>query len=279
MHTRAQNLCHVAVERIWPELERLCCGPNAEAVLLEFGDVMGAMLPPLAPMVGFDQHNIHHIYDVWQHSVHALGAVPPRSELRLAALLHDCGKPACHTTDEAGAGHFYGHAAESLRIAGPLLKRLTCPAGLRRKICALIEHHDTPLPLERPKLRRWVARLGPQGLLDLITLKRADNAAQSPAFDHTEYYDRVEALARQIIDEGDCCTLAQLAVDGRDLLALGLRGSAIGELLSALLADVMDGRLPNEKERLLRSVQRRLEKREFHSNPPTPLPEKEVFPQ
>ncbi len=260
-HAQAQNLRRVAVERIWPELVGLCCGRSAAPVLLEYGDVIGTMLPPLAPMLGFDQRNYHHIFSVWEHSVRALGHVPPQPALRLAALLHDCGKPASFTLDETGTGHFYGHAEKSLDIAAPLLKKLTCPGDLRRQICTLVEHHDTPLPLERPRLRRWVARLGPQGLLDLITLKRADNAAQSPAFDHTEYYDQLEALARQIIAEGDCCTLAQLAVDGRDLLALGLQGSQIGTMLAALLADVMDDRLPNDRQRLLHSVQRRLQKK------------------
>ena len=109
-------------------------------------------------------------------------------------------------------------------------------------------------------MRRWIGQLGSQGMLDLVAVKRADNAAQNPVYNYTDYYDRLEALIHLIIDEKDCCSLESLAVNGKDLMALGLQGSAIGQMLQRLLCDVMDGRLPNERERLLRSVQRRLEK-------------------
>jgi len=260
VHTCAPNLQAVASERIFPELLGLCCGQDALTVLLEYGDVVGAMLPDLAPMLGHQQHNIHHIYDVWQHSVHALSLVEPQPHLRLAALLHDCGKPAVFTRDEQGVGHFYGHGEVSHSIAQKLLKKLACPAALRQQVCDLVKYHDALVPLERPKVRRWVGRLGPQGMLDLVAVKRADNGAQNPVYNYTEYYDSLEALIRSIIEDGDCCSLGQLAVNGSDLIALGLQGNAIGEMLQRLLCDVMDGRLPNQRERLLRSVSRRLEK-------------------
>ena len=260
VHRCAPTISRVARERIWPELVGLCCGPSAVPVLLEYGDVVGAMLPQLQPMLGHPQHNIHHIHDVWQHSVYALGHVEPHPRLRLAALLHDCGKPACFSMDAQGVGHFYCHGEHSHRLASQLLKELACPAELRHKICDLVLFHDAMLPLERPKLRRWVAKLGPQGVLDLVSLKRADNAAQNPVYNYTEYYDDLEALLRRIIDDGDCCTLAQLAIDGRDILALGVSGSGIGQMLERILADVVDGRLPNHREILLRSAARRAEK-------------------
>ncbi|MBQ8670710.1 MAG: hypothetical protein IJ508_05655, partial [Oscillospiraceae bacterium] len=81
-----------------------------------------------------------------------------------------------------------------------------------------------------------------------------------PVYNYTEYYDDLEALLRRIIDDGDCCTLAQLAIDGRDILALGVSGSGIGQMLERILADVVDGRLPNHREILLRSAARRAEK-------------------
>ncbi|MBP0963176.1 MAG: HD domain-containing protein, partial [Oscillospiraceae bacterium] len=260
VHRCAPNLQAVAAERIYPELKGLCCGQNALPVLLEYGDVVAAMLPELAPMLNHPQYNVHHIYDVWQHSVYALSHVEPLPHLRLAALLHDCGKPAVFTRDEEGVGHFYGHGEVSHTITQNLLKKLACPAELRQQVCNLVKYHDAIIPLERPKLRRWIGRLGPQGMLDLVAIKRADNAAQNPVYNYTGYYDQLEGLIRLIIEEKDCCNLEGLAVNGNDLMALGLQGSAIGQMLQRLLDDVMDGRLPNQKERLLHSVQRRLEK-------------------
>ena len=265
LHRCAPMLDAVAPERILPELIGLCCGADALPVLLEFSDVAVRMVPELAPMPGHPQHNIHHIYDVWEHTVRAMAHTRPLPHLRLALLFHDSGKPACFTRDSEGVGHFYGHPKVSLRLAKQALERMACPADLRRRVLQLVEYHDAFIPPERPKIRRWLARMGPQGLLDLMAVKRADNAAQSPQFCRREQYDREEALCRAVIEDGDCYRLAQLAVNGQDLMALGLQGPDIGLMLHRLLTDVMDDRLPNQREALLRSAAKRVEKRAAQS--------------
>lgn len=270
LHRCAPMLDSVAPERILPELTGLCCGPDALPVLLEYGDVLARMVPCLAPMPGHPQHNVHHIYDVWEHTVRAMAHAEPLPHLRLALLFHDCGKPACFTLDEAGTGHFYGHGKESLRLAAQALQAMACPAPLRRSVLQLVEYHDAFLPLERPKLRRWLALLGPRGLLDLVAVKRADNAAQNPLFCRSGQYDREEALIRAVIEAGDCFSLAQLAVKGSDLVALGLQGPQVGLVLDRLLTDVMDDRLPNQREVLLNSAKRRAEK--LLAPSPNPFP-------
>ena len=137
-------LSYVAWERIQAEFLRLLCCPGAERILLDFPETVCQIVPELTPAVGFDQKNPHHCYDVYTHSVKALGQVRPEPALRLAALLHDAGKPACFSLDEQGVGHFYGHEGESARLAeqaaarNGLADRLIFRRGDLRKIRGLL---------------------------------------------------------------------------------------------------------------------------------------------
>ena len=179
---------------------------------------------------------------MWQHSVYALGHVEPHPRLRLAALLHDCGKPACFSMDEQGVGHFYGHGEHSHRIASQLLKELACPAELRHKICDLVLFHDAMLPLERPKLRRWVAKLGPQGVLDLVSLKRADNTALTEAV----YYILL-SLMEPLHGYGIMQNVEKLS-GGRLRLAAGTLYGAISTMLEKGWITALDGAADSRKK-------------------------------
>ena len=92
-------LREMAPERVHEELTKLLCGPWAASVLRRYPDVIGAVLPEILPMVGFDQRNPHHCYDVWEHTLHALDTVPSDPVLRWAVLFHDMGKPECFALD------------------------------------------------------------------------------------------------------------------------------------------------------------------------------------
>jgi tRNA nucleotidyltransferase (CCA-adding enzyme) len=93
-------LRHIAAERLREELVKLLCGPQAAQVLRRWPQVVEVILPEIGPLVGFDQHNRHHCYDVWEHTLHVLDAVEPVPVLRCAALFHDMGKPECFALDE-----------------------------------------------------------------------------------------------------------------------------------------------------------------------------------
>jgi len=90
---RRDGLRAIAHERVYAELNKLLCGEHAAAVLLEYPDILGVVLPEILPCVGFDQRNPHHCYDVWEHTARTVGAVPPTRVLRWTMLLHDLGKP------------------------------------------------------------------------------------------------------------------------------------------------------------------------------------------
>ncbi|MDR3729017.1 MAG: HD domain-containing protein, partial [Oscillospiraceae bacterium] len=135
-------LGHIAVERLREELVKLLCGPQAAQVLRRWPQVVEVILPEIGPLVGFDQHNRHHCYDVWEHTLHVLDAVEPVPVLRCAALFHDMGKPECFALDEAGGGHFMGHPVVSRRIAEAIMTRLRFDNATREQIALLVEWHD-----------------------------------------------------------------------------------------------------------------------------------------
>ena len=242
----------LARERVMTELMGLL--PHVTAAdVLRFAPILEQVLPELTPCIGFLQHNPHHIYDVFTHTAHAVEAIAPDPALRLAALLHDIGKPATFTLDESGCGHFYGHAEVSADMANGVLLRLRASNELRTRVTDLIRRHMTPLTDDKRLIHRRLRQYGQQGVEDLLALQKADRIATGTYGDLSDC-DRIEAILRELLAENACFSLKDLAVSGRDLMALGYSGRDIGLQLNALLEQVVDGKLPNEKAALLNSL-------------------------
>ena len=252
------SLCHVAAERVQSELTKLLCGKNARQVLLDYREVVFAVLPQLRPMSGFDQRTPWHCYDVWGHSCAAVEAAPPSPALRWAALLHDCGKPACFFM-RGGTGHFHGHPEAGETMAREIMGQLRFSKKIIEHVAVLIRYHELRM-LEQPpppaKLRRLLGELGQDVLLDLADLTRADVAAQAPEkLYRLAGYKPLRAQILALAAENPCVTRGQLAVNGTDLLPLGLNGPALGKTLDFLLEEVLEGRVLNEKAALLRAAE------------------------
>ena len=245
-------LTSVAAERVRVELTKLLCGADAERVLLEFPDILSVPLPEIGAMVCFDQHNPHHDRDVWAHTAAVTAAIPAQPVLRWAALLHDVGKPPCFSLAEDGVGHFYGHAAESARMADGILRRLRFNTDSREEIVRLIRYHDLPIQPERRPVKRLMNKLGPDTVRRLIELHKADTRGQSAiCAGRIAEYDAVAVVLDEILNEKECFSLKDLAVNGTDMMSIGLAGRDIGRALNACLTAVMEEKLPNERTALL----------------------------
>ena len=252
LRERRDDLRYVAAERVREELTKLLCGADVLRVLLEDPQVLGVVLPEILPCVGFDQHNRHHCYDVWGHTAHAVAAAPPDPVLRWAMLLHDLGKPSCFTLDEQGVGHFHGHHRPSAEMAETVCRRLRFDRAAAQQICMLVRYHDRPIPLTERAIRRAMNQLGVEGLRQLCAVKRADNLAQHPDYrGRQREINEGEAIMDELLRKDACFSLKQLAVNGRDMAALGLEGPAIGQMLQTLLEAVMDGAADNDRDALL----------------------------
>lgn len=251
MLSQACLLDSLARERVFSELGKLLLAANARD-LCRFAPILAVAIAELAPMIGFDQHSPHHAYDLFTHTAYVVEGVPAEPVLRWAALLHDTGKVTTFTRDATGRGHFYGHAKESARIADRVLRTLKAPAALREEAVLLIEKHMTRLLPERRLLRRQVSRLGFPRTWALLALQRADMGSKGTGQDDgRELFDRTAQLLREMEAENACLHLSDLAVNGRDLLAMGFSGKALGVCLDTLLNEVLEERLPNEKQALL----------------------------
>lgn len=134
--------------------------------------------------------------------------------------------------------------------------RLRFDNQTRERIVRLVEWHDRPIVPENPAVRRCLRALGEEELRKLLAVKRADNLAQAPAYqDRQRELAQVETILDRLVEEDACVSLRQLAVSGRDLLALGYVGAAIGQELERLLDAVVEGVLPNERAKLLKRAQ------------------------
>jgi tRNA nucleotidyltransferase (CCA-adding enzyme) len=243
---------HLARERVFDELCKLLPAVTAED-LLRWAPILCQVMPELTPCIGFDQQNYHHLYDVFTHTAKAVEHVPGELALRWAALLHDIGKPGCFTLDAQGVGHFYGHEKVSAEMASAILRRLKAPTALRQRVVFLIEKHMAPLEPDKKYLRRRLSRWGMDAVRQLLALQRADRIATGTEVDDPRFA-RIEAILAQIEAENACLTLKDLAIGGRELMALGYSGPAIGQTLNRLLELVIDEQVENEKDALLQAL-------------------------
>ncbi|HCO62154.1 MAG TPA: tRNA nucleotidyltransferase [Clostridiales bacterium] len=257
VHACRRGLERVAAERIRQELTKLLQGPDVGRVLREFADVLWVFWPELEQMVGVEQHNPWHRWDVWEHTVRAVECVPPDLVLRLTMLLHDLGKPVCRTTDREGIDHFYGHQTHSARMAGEMLERLRFDRRTKRQVVELVTIHDERLRLEDGYLRHQISHLGVERWHQLLTIQRADRIAQGSGRSAAAL-EQLEQIARRgeaLIQSGSCLGLKELDIDGNHLLAAGVpAGAAVGEILRRLLDLVLEGRVANRRGELLQAA-------------------------
>lgn len=243
----------VSSERIFSELSKLLCGKNVREVMVKYSDILEVILPELKGMKGFEQHNFHHIYDILTHTAAVTENIPPLPHLRLAALFHDCGKTDCFSLDENGVGHFYSHPSISAEKADEALLRLRSDTVTRKKVVKLVKVHDTPIEESERIIKKRLRSMGDELFFDLIKLQRADTKGLAPEFhDREKHFDTLEEMARKIIESEECFSLKSLEINGNDLLKEGFKGREIGSALSSALEAVIDGRLENEKEKLIR---------------------------
>jgi tRNA nucleotidyltransferase (CCA-adding enzyme) len=248
---RADLVRHLSGERLGAELDKLLAAarPSVGLRLLADSGLLERVSPELAAQRGIAQNKVEG-EDLWDHTVRTVDAAPgERPIVRLAALVHDIGKP-----ETAADGHFYGHAKVGAERAQTLLERLHYPRAVVDRVVALVGLHmiGYQASWSDTAVRRFIAKVGREALDELFELGAADNVGSGRDRDGGglgELRRRVsEQLAADVaLDRGD------LAVDGDDLIAeLGLTpGPAIGRILDALLERVMSDPALNDRPTLL----------------------------
>lgn len=260
----APSLERISAERVQTELVKLLTSshPKELRTLYETG-ITRVILPEFDAMMQTEQNNPHHMYSVGEHTLEALSHIANDKTLRLALLLHDVAKPLCQTVDEAGVHHFYGHPQKGSELARRILRRLKFDNDTVARVCRLVEWHDDNPPITETNIRRAVVRLGLEAYPSIFAIKRADILAQSPyqRLEKLAYVDAYEECYDKIRSKRQCLTLKDLAVNGSDLIAEGLRpGPKIGQALQSLFELVLEEPQYNTRDYLLQKIREDIQK-------------------
>ena len=252
LHRCKELLLTMAPERILPEFCRMLCGKNIRAVLTEYADVIGVIVPEILPAIGFSQHSPFHCFDVWQHTVHAVSFADPDPDVRLATFFHDLSKPQCLSIDETGRGHFYGHPKKSAVLAREIMQRMKFPTKQIERVLLLITYHDSH-PAGRYDVKRLLCDVRPENITALTLVMEADARAHSrwAIARRIQQIHILKNTAQDIVQSGECFDLSTLAVRGEDMIALGFTGTDIGLALQFALEKVMRGEWQNTKDGIL----------------------------
>jgi tRNA nucleotidyltransferase (CCA-adding enzyme) len=199
-------------------------------------------------MKGFEQHNRYHPYDVWEHTAYVVQNSRPHPMNRWAALLHDSGKPDTFYRDERGVGHMPGHPAASVKHLRSIAARMRFSSRLTERLALLIIHHDDRPAATKADVRRLYARLdGDDDLFHrLCDLMRADSLskAQFTRLEGVIATNAVEQLFDRMKEEREAFGIADIPVNGRDIMELGIaQGPQVGRILDQLLDEVLEGTL------------------------------------
>ncbi len=251
----APNISLVSPERIQAELVKLLLTPRPHWFRLAYDcGLTSVFMPEFDRIMKQQQHNPHHTYSTGEHTLVALRNIPPTLTLRLTMLFHDIGKPEVFLTDENGRDHFPGHAANSARLAGSIMKRLRFDNETINTVCRLVYNHSRYPQLTAQDVRVNAYEIGPELFDQFLLVKRADILAQHPDVvrEKLDYLDEVERIWDHIKDSHDPLSLKELAISGKDLIAEGFSpGPQLGQTLDTLLRDVLAHPEHNQKEYLL----------------------------
>lgn len=251
IHKQKCLLKNISAERLNAEFKGIVCGKNAENVLRSYRDVIAVFIPEILPCFDFQQHTRYHKYDVWEHIIHAVGSSVNREKVRIALFFHDIAKPECYKPDEKGVGHFKGHPLASAEKTHNIMTRLRFSKRFVRDVTALISHHSDELN-SRSELRRLIGEIGAENVLDLLDVQRADTLAKNDfCRERLQKSDNQEKTVREIIENHECTSLKDLAVNGNDLIMLGFSGIQIRETLERILEAVFSDKIENQHSVLI----------------------------
>ncbi|MBQ9504582.1 MAG: CCA tRNA nucleotidyltransferase [Lachnospiraceae bacterium] len=262
----AENLNKVSAERIRIELTKLAVSAHPELL----GDMYRAgitryFMPEFDAAMECTQNNIHHRFNVGEHSLEAMRSFTKTEALtdkefeyiRLALLLHDLGKCECKTTDADGVDHFHGHSRVSEEISRSILKRLKYDNETLKTVSALVLYHDIKPEPESASVRRAMNKMGADIFRLLFCVQKADKMGQSD-YQRQEKLDRLARLHKvyeRVVEAGDPITVGDLAIKGNDLKELGVApGPLMGEILRKLLEQVLEDPSCNTKQALKEKI-------------------------
>lgn len=258
----SDTLTKVSAERINSEFCKMLTQTMGSQVINNCRKIIAVFIPEIRDMFGFEQNNPYHMFDVWDHTIEVLVRAnlfmdPNGLVLALAAFFHDIGKPHSYQDNPDGIRHFYGHAAKSAEMADSIMRRMRFSNNVREAVVTLVKYHDADIKPEAKYIKRWLNKLGSEHLLRcLIMLKYSDISGQAVKnIERLREVGELFTVLGDVIEQQACFSLKDLAVNGGDLIAAGMKpGKEIGATLNQMLELVLNDECANDKDALLKAV-------------------------
>jgi tRNA nucleotidyltransferase (CCA-adding enzyme) len=248
---------NVAEERIRDELIKILLSdaPARGIRMVRDTGLLLHIMPELQACSAFHQHNPYHDKDVFEHTMAVLEHTPKNLITRLGALLHDIGKPYTFSIDNHGVGHFYTHEMVSGDLTNSILARLKFDNKTMHSVGVIVKEHMNRFPtIKHSSVKRMINRVGLDNIEGLIDLQVADEFGSKPPYD-IENLQKLRTEVRRILSEKEPLSICELAIDGKDLIDLGLKpGPKIGIILNQLLEKVIENPSLNAKDILMNIV-------------------------
>lgn len=251
-----KNLENISIERINSEFCKIAVSSDFCVQMVLYHEVFSLFIPEIKSMIKFPQNNPYHVYDVWNHTVHAIEYCESDDLVtRLAVFFHDIGKPHCYQDSEDGIRHFKGHGRVSADMTDEIMKRLRFDNDTREKVIELVYYHDTTFEVGKKYVKRWLNKIGEEQFRRLLNVRRADIKAQADMNRGTrlQKIDNIGYILEEVLQDDECFSLKDLAVNGEDVMDTMLikSGKEVGYWLNEILTRVIDGRLKNDRENLI----------------------------
>jgi putative nucleotidyltransferase with HDIG domain len=249
----AKIIENIAFERIRDEFLKILVTekPGDGLIVLKNSGILEFIMPEILGGVGMNQRG-HHIYDVWNHSLEALNNCSSKNPItRLAALLHDVGKPQVMKT-VGNENTFHNHEVVGSRIALSIGKRLKLSKEELQQLFILTRWHMfTVSEMQTDKaVRRFIKNVTIPYLEEMISLRRGDRLGSGAK----ETSWRWELFKKRLIEvQQQPFSIKDLKIDGADVMEiLKIKPSRkVGEVLAAIFTEVEENPKLNEREILL----------------------------
>ena len=255
----------ISMERIRDEFNKIILSKDIENALsiLEKSGVLEYIIPEWSATIAFDQKNPHHYLTVDKHIKKVVSLCDEDLELRIAALLHDIGKPQTFTLDSEGKGHFYNHEIESAKIAESILKRMKYSAKMSSSIKNLVLYHlNTFKNSGRKYVKKLINEMGKDEVLKLFKLMEFDRIAHNPPHDFRSL-DELKRLYNEIIEKEEAVSIKEIKISGKDIIDLGVsQGKEVGLVLKLIFERVLEDSSLNERELLLKLAKEIIDKKD-----------------
>lgn len=246
-------------ERLVKEINYILLSSHPGTYIQKYADIFFQIWPRLSLTYGFDQHTKWHHLDVFNHIMSVVDNVKPNLVLRLAALFHDIEKPMTFSLDSFGNGHFYEHYIYSAKTAKNILTDFKYNKKIIDRVYNLILYHDRPLEANKKCILRFLHDFKANDLDLYFDLKRADIKSQNPnLIGRLEQIDKIESYTYELLASDAVYSLKQLKISGDDLKKLGIEKENIAKLLDELLNLVIEEKLENNYQELLKFCEQKL---------------------